>query len=139
MDQFQRRREHFVARMGDGVAVFPSAPELVRTNDTGYSYRQNSDFHYLTGFDEPNSVLVLAPAHREVRSALFVRESDKEKERWSGRRAGVEAAKALSGVDATYPIGELAERLGGFLDTADRLYYAFGIDPGGRCRYATCC
>lgn len=114
--------------MGDGVAIFPSAPELIRTNDTGYTYRQNSDFFYLTGFDEPQSVLVLAPGHREVRSALFVRDSDKDKERWSGRRAGVPRAKAQTGVDATYPIGELAERLGEFLDTSERLYYPLGVD-----------
>ncbi|MBV8460467.1 MAG: aminopeptidase P N-terminal domain-containing protein, partial [Candidatus Eremiobacteraeota bacterium] len=66
MDQFQRRREQFVTRMGDAVAIFPSAPELVRSNDTGISYRQNSDFYYLTGFDEPQSVLILAPGHPEV-------------------------------------------------------------------------
>ena len=128
MDQFQRRREQFVARMGDAVAVFPSAPELVRSNDSGISYRQNSDFYYLTGFDEPQSVLVLAPGHPEVRSALFVREADKDKERWSGRRAGLEGVKARTGADATYPINELADRLNNFLDTSERLYYPFGVD-----------
>ncbi len=128
MNEFQRRREQFQNRMGNAVAIFPSAPELIRTNDTGISYRQNSDLYYLTGFDEPHSVLVLAPRHPQVTSALFVRDHHKDKEIWSGRRAGVDGAKSLTGVDATYPIGELYERLNGFLDTGDQLLYAFGID-----------
>jgi Xaa-Pro aminopeptidase len=128
MNEFQRRRHHFATQMGEAVAIFPSAPEVVRSNDTGYSYRQNSDFYYLTGFEEPDSVLILAPQHPDVKSALFVRVKDKAKETWSGRRAGVEGAKALTGVDATYPISEFEERLGGFLDSADRLLYTFGTD-----------
>ncbi|MDQ6768340.1 MAG: aminopeptidase P N-terminal domain-containing protein [Candidatus Eremiobacteraeota bacterium] len=128
MDEFQRRRQTFVTSIGDGVAIFPSAPIVTRSNDTGYSYRQNSDLHYLSGFDEPESVLVLAPKHPEVKSALFVRPHDKDKETWDGRRAGIEGAKAQTGVDAAYPIAQFEERLGGFLDTADRLFYAFGND-----------
>jgi len=128
MNEFQRRRHQFVSHMGDAVAIFPSAPEVIRSNDTGYSYRQNSDLYYLTGFDEPQSVLVLAPNHSEVKSALFVRSNDKDKETWNGRRAGVDGAKALTGVDASYPIAEFYERLGGFLDTAERVLYAFGSD-----------
>jgi Xaa-Pro aminopeptidase len=79
MNEFQRRRNQFVTRMGDAVAIFPSAPEVIRSNDTGYSYRQNSDLYYLTGFDEPHSILVLAPNHPEAKSALFVQAADKEK------------------------------------------------------------
>jgi len=115
--------------MGDAVAIFPSAPVTIRTGDSSHVYRQNSDLHYLTGFDEPQSVLVLAPLHPQVKSALFVREHDKEKETWNGRRAGIDGAKERIGVDAVYPIGEFSERLGEFLDTADRLLYAFGNDP----------
>ena len=128
MDEFARRRQAFVERMGDAVAVFPSAPEVTRSNDTGYAYRQNSDFYYLTGFTEPESVLVLAPKHPDVKSALFVRVRDKDKETWNGRRAGVDGAKQLTGVDAVYPIAELDEHLGGLLDSSDRLCYAFGVD-----------
>jgi Xaa-Pro aminopeptidase len=128
MNEFQRRRERFVAKIGDAVAIFPSAPERVRTNDTGYEYRQDSDLYYLTGFEEPESVLILAPNHPEVKSALFVRTSDKDKETWNGRRAGVDGAKSLTGVDATYPVTELAERIDGFLDTSDRLFYSFSAD-----------
>src|ERR1700736_3559017 len=129
MSEFQSRRQRFVSHMGQAVAIFPSAPEVVRSNDTGYSYRQNTDLYYLTGFEEPESILVLAPENPETKSALFVRTHDKEKETWDGRRAGVEGAKTLTGVDATYPISEFYERLDGFLETADRLFYSFGTDP----------
>jgi Xaa-Pro aminopeptidase len=119
------RRRRILEAMGDAVAVFPSAPPRIRSNDSEYEYRQDSDFYYLTGFDEPESVLVLSPRHPSVRSALFVRPRDSEREQWEGRRAGVEGARLATGVDATYPIVELQERLGEFLETAPRLYYSF--------------
>lgn len=128
MKEFLNRRQQFVNRMGEAVAIFPSAPEVIRSNDTGYSYRQNTDFYYLTGFLEPESILVLAPGHPDAKSALFVRTHDKDKETWNGRRAGVDGARALTGVDATFPIAEFYERLGGFLETADTLYYSFGTN-----------
>ncbi len=129
MNEFQRRRKRFVERMGEAVAIFPAAPELLRTNDSEFAYRQDTDFYYLTGFEEPHSVLILAPQHPEIKSALFVRTNDKEREQWEGRRWGVEGAKTLLGVDAAYPIGELGQRLGEFLETAGRLYYSFTGDP----------
>jgi Xaa-Pro aminopeptidase len=125
MNEYQRRRERFVKDLGDAVAIIPSADEIIRTNDSEFDFRQDSDFFYLTGFDEPSSVLVLAPAHETIKSALFVRPNDKEKETWNGVRAGVEGAKPLVGVDATYPIGELSSRIGEFLQTSGRLYYSF--------------
>jgi Xaa-Pro aminopeptidase len=128
MNEFQSRRQRFVSRMGQAVAIFPSAPEAVRSNDSDYNYRQNTDLYYLTGFEEPESILVLATQHAEATSALFVRTHDKEKETWNGRRAGVDGAKTLTGVDATYPISEFYERLDGFLETSDRLFYSFGTD-----------
>ncbi len=125
MNEFLRRRERFVKAMGDAVAIFPSAPEVARSNDTDFDFRQDSDFYYLTGFDEPNAVLVLAPNHPTTKSALFVMPNDKEKETWNGRRAGLEGAKTLVGVDATYPTSEFETRLGEFLETSGRLYYSF--------------
>lgn len=125
MNEYQRRREQFVKSLGDAVAIIPSAVEVVRTNDSDFDFRQDSDFFFLTGFDEPSSVLVLAPAHPTVKSALFVRPNDKEKETWNGMRAGVEGAKSLVGVDATYPISELESRIGELLQTSGRLYYSF--------------
>lgn len=128
MTEFARRRAAFVERMGDAVAVFPSAPETVRSNDTHHQYRQDTDLYYLTGFEEPESVLVLAPGHATTKSVLFVRPRDKERETWNGRRAGVDGALTEFGVDAAYPISELDQRLPELLDTAGRLYYAFDRD-----------
>jgi len=128
MKEFARRRADFVAKMGDAVAVFPSAPQAIRSNDSHYSYRQDTDLYYLTGFSEPESVLVLAPKHQETKSVLFVRPRDKERETWDGKRAGIEGAVRDFGVDAAYPISELDARLPGLLDSAGTLYYAFERD-----------
>ncbi|MDQ2818757.1 MAG: aminopeptidase P N-terminal domain-containing protein [Candidatus Eremiobacteraeota bacterium] len=126
MAEFLRRREAFVAKIGDAVAVFPSAPRSIRSHDTEHEYRQDSDFFFLSGFEEPDSVLVLAPNHATLKSVLFVRPRDAERERWEGQRAGVEGAASRCLVDAAYPIDELEERLPELLSSADTLYYAFG-------------
>ncbi len=126
--EFARRRAAFVEKMGDAVAVFPSAPHAIRTNDSHYPYRQDTDLYYLTGFEEPESVLVLAPKHATTKSVLFVRPKDKERETWDGYRAGVEGAVRDFAVDAAYPIAELDARLPELLDTAGTLYYAFDRD-----------
>src|SRR5260221_13924939 len=83
---YAARREAFMASMGEGVAIFPAAPEAIRSNDTGYRYRQDSDFYYLTGFPEPEALCLLSPQHEKERFILFVRPRDKEKEVWTGRR-----------------------------------------------------
>lgn len=126
--EFARRRAEFAAKIGDAVAVLPSAPETIRTNDSHYLYRQDTDLHYLTGFDEPQSVLVLAPGHATTKSVLFVRPRDPEREVWDGKRAGVEGAVRDFGVDAAFPIAELDARLPELLETAQTLYYAFDRD-----------
>jgi len=90
--------------MGKGVAVLPAAPVRVRSHDTEYEYRQNSDMLYLTGFEEPESVAVISTIHPEHRFVLFVRPRDKEKEIWNGRRAGPEGAKAVYGADEVFTI-----------------------------------
>jgi len=97
-------------------------------NDVEYAYRQNSDFFYLTGFNEASAVAVLAPHHEEHKFVLFVRAKDPEKETWHGYRAGVEGAKELYGADEAYPINELGEKLPKYLEKADRIYYHFGRD-----------
>src|SRR5262245_40015483 len=114
--------------MGKGVAVFPAAPMRTRSNDTEYEYRQNSDFHYLTGFDEPESVAVVTTIHPEHRFVLFVRPRDKEKEIWNGRRAGPEGAKAKHGADEAYTIDRLDEVLPKYLENSPRLFYRLGQD-----------
>lgn len=114
--------------MGPGVAVFSAAPVAIRNNDVEHEYRQESDFFYLTGFDEPDSVLVLAPQHATHRVVLFVRPRDPTREVWDGLRAGVEGAVARFGADAAFPIAELAERLPDYVANARRLFYRAGRD-----------
>ncbi|MBI3724380.1 aminopeptidase P N-terminal domain-containing protein, partial [bacterium] len=121
-------RERFMRRMGGGVAVLFSAPVRHRNGDVDFDYRQGSDFHYLTGFPEPDCVLVLAPDRQEGRFVLFVRPRDKEKEIWTGRRAGVDGAKALFGADQAFEVSKLDEELPKILENAPRLHYRVGVD-----------
>ncbi|MBD0335810.1 MAG: aminopeptidase P N-terminal domain-containing protein [Cyanobacteria bacterium Co-bin13] len=127
---YPQRREQLMAQMGSATAVFASAPMAVMHNDVEHPFRQDSDFYYLTGFNEPQAVAVLAPHHEEHRFVLFVRPKDKEKEIWSGYRVGVDEAKERYGADQVYPIGELDEHLPKYLEKADQLYYHFGHDEG---------
>lgn len=125
---YQQRRAALMAQISQGTAVFASAPMAVMHNDVEYTFRQDSDFYYLTGFDEPGAVAVLAPHHEEHRFVLFVRPKDKEKEIWSGRRLGVDAAKEALGADEVFSLTELDAKLPEYLQGADRLYYHFGHD-----------
>lgn len=123
-----QRREQLMAKVGKGTAVFRSAPMAVMHNDVEYNFRQDSDFFYLTGFNEPNAVAVLAPHHEEHRFVLFVQPKDLEKETWTGYRVGVEAAKERFGADVVYSIDELDEKLPQYLEKSDRIYYRLGRD-----------
>lgn len=126
--EYQQRREQLMTKIGNGTAIFRSAPMAVMHNDVEYAYRQDSDFFYLTGFNEPEAVAVIAPHHEEHKFILFVRPKDPEKETWSGYRTGVEAAKKLYGADEAFPINELNEKLPGYLKKADKIYYRLGRD-----------
>lgn len=126
---FKRRREAFMKAMGPGVAVIPSAPSAHRTADQDFGYRQDSDFYYLTGFKEPESVLVLVPQHPEHQVILFVRPRDKEREIWDGRRAGTEGAMREYGADAAYTIDQLETVLPQYLDNQSTLYFRIGRAP----------
>ncbi|HEY6122860.1 MAG TPA: Xaa-Pro aminopeptidase [Pyrinomonadaceae bacterium] len=110
------------------VAIIPAAREAVRSNDTNYRYRQDSDFLYLTGFEEPEAIAVLAP-EREQKYTLFVRPRDPDREIWDGRRAGVVGAKEDFGAEQAFPITDFTERLQDILDGADTLYYRLGVRP----------
>ncbi len=122
------RRQALMERMDDAVAVFFAAPETVRNNDVHHDYRQDSDFWFLTGFEEPESVLVLMP-HREPgeQVLLFLREKDPEREVWDGFRVGVDDACAQLGVDVAHSVKTLGEKLPDCLKGARRLYYALGL------------
>src|SRR4030095_277996 len=119
----------FMRRMDQkSVAIIPSAREATRSNDTQYRFRQDSDFLYLTGFEEPEAIAIVAPA-REQKYTLFVRPRDPEREIWDGRRAGVEGAKSEYGADEALPIVEFDEKLNDILDGANKLYYRLGVNP----------
>lgn len=126
--EYRQRREQLMAKIGNGTAIFRSAPVAVMHNDVEYNFRQDSDFYYLTGFNEAEAVAVLAPHHPEHRFVLFVQPKDLEKEVWTGYRVGVEKAKELYGADEAYPITELDEKLPQYLEKSDRIYYHLGRD-----------
>ena len=116
----------FMRRMDPkSVAIIPAAREAVRSHDTNYRYRQNSDFFYLTGFEEPEAIAVIAPSEAK-KFTLFVRPRDPERAIWDGYRAGVEGAKADYSADEAFPIAEFDEKLPEILDGPASLYYAFG-------------
>jgi Xaa-Pro aminopeptidase len=129
-DTFARRRDALFDAMSaaspGAVAVLPAAPVFVRNNDVEHEYRQDSDFFYVTGFDEPDAVLVLdAPARK---ATYFVRPRDREREVWDGRRAGVDGVKELYGAHEAFPIAELEEKLPNLLQNRRRVYYRFGTN-----------
>ncbi|OLE54735.1 MAG: hypothetical protein AUG51_06405 [Acidobacteria bacterium 13_1_20CM_3_53_8] len=118
--------EEFIKRMDqDSVAIIASAPEATRSNDTQYRFRQNSDLYYLTGFEEPESIAVIAPK-QEKKFTLFVRSRDPEKEIWDGRRAGIEGAVRDFGAEEAFPVSEFSEKLGDLINNARNLYYRVG-------------
>ena len=127
--EHEARRRAALERLGAGVLVLTAAPVHVRNHDVEHPYRQDSDFFYLTGLDEPESVAVITNRHAEHRYVLFVRPRDPERETWDGPRVGVEGAVSKLGADAAFPISELAERLPGYLANAPRVMYALGRDP----------
>jgi Xaa-Pro aminopeptidase len=126
---YARRRKQLMRIAGDdAILVLAAAPERIRSRDTHYPYRQDSDFWYLTGFTEPESVLVLVPGRRHGEALLFCRERDPDREAWDGPRAGPEGAVEALGMDDAYPIDDLDEILPGLLEGRSRVYYHFGRD-----------
>lgn len=100
------RRERFAGLIGNGIALIPAAAQVIRNNDVEHSFRQDSSFYYLTGFDEPDAVMLLDPSATDEQYVLFVRPRNREREIWDGRRAGTEGAKERYGADASYPVSE---------------------------------
>ena len=126
---YARRRKQLMRSAGDdAILVLPAAPERIRSRDTHYPYRQDSDLLYLTGFPEPDAVLVLVPGRSHGESILFCRERDAEREGWDGPRSGTEGAVEQFGMDDAYPIADLDEILPSLLEGRTRVYYHFGRD-----------
>ena len=125
MKPYADRRARLLAQMEAGsVAVIGTAPEATRNADTEYPYRHDSSFYYLTGFIEPEAVLVLvAPrGNAAAQSILFCREKHLESEIWDGYRYGPEAAREAFGFDAAHPVGALDEHMVRHLSNASALY-----------------
>jgi Xaa-Pro aminopeptidase len=129
-EEFARRRRQLMRLMGrDSIAIIPAAPVRHRNNDVEYPYRQDSDFQYLTGFGEPESVAVLVPGREHAQYVLFVRDRDPERETWDGRRAGTEGATRQYGADDAFPISDIDEILPGLMENRTRVFYAMGTHP----------
>lgn len=126
---FAARRARLLQTMGHGVAIIPTAPEHARNRDSHYPYRFDSYFWHLTGFAEPEAVLVLI-AGATPRSVLFCREKNEEREIWDGLRLGPAAAPAKLGIDEAWPIDELEQRLPPLLANQPTLFHSFGHDAG---------
>jgi Xaa-Pro aminopeptidase len=125
--EFTRRRRDLMAQMEpDSIAIVPAAREKIRNRDTDYPFRQDSDFFYLTGFPEPDAVLVLLPGRVHGEAVMFCRERDPEMELWNGYREGPEGVCANYSADDAFPIGDIDDILPGLIEGRERVYYAMG-------------
>ncbi len=123
--EYARRRKHLMELIGpNGIAIVVAAPERVRSRDTLFVYRQDSDFFYLTGFLEPESVAVLMPGRSQGQFLMFCRERNPDREQWDGPRAGPDGAVADFAADDAFPIADLDDILPGLLERSDRVYYS---------------
>jgi Xaa-Pro aminopeptidase len=125
----RRRRQRLLDELGDGVLLLPTAPELLRNGDVHFEYRPGSDFHFLTGFPEPEAVLLAWRTGRgRHRAELFVRPRDAAREIWDGKRFGIKGAVQDFGVDAAHPFGELWQKLPELLAPHRTLFFRLGQD-----------
>ncbi|MFT4045295.1 MAG: Xaa-Pro aminopeptidase [Solimonas sp.] len=141
--EYARRRAGLMKRIGaGGVAIIPSAREVVRARDTHYKFRQDSDFAYLTGFPEPDAVAVLVPGRkvdgRKAEFVLFVRGRDPAREIWDGRRAGAQGAVRDYGADEAFTIDAFEEQLGALLAGRARVHYTMGEHAAWDAKIAAC-
>ena len=125
-----KHRNAYMEAIGpNAVALVRSPPEYTRNGDNQFPFRQSSDLYYLTGFAEPEAALVLRPGAEKDRVVLFVRPKDPERETWTGRRIGVEAAPEKFGVEVAYSIDDLEEKLPDLIANNDDLHFSLGLDP----------
>ncbi len=125
--EFERRRRQLMRVLGkDAIAILPAAPVRRRNGDIEFSYRQDSNFHYVTGFPEADAVAVLAPGRPQGEYVLFVRERDRLREAWDGPRCGPDGAVAAYGADDAFPIADIDEILPGLMEDRPRIFYSMG-------------
>jgi Xaa-Pro aminopeptidase len=125
--EFARRRKNLMAQLEpNSIAIVPAATEKIRNRDADYPFRQDSDFYYLSGFAEPDAVMVLLPGRKLGQYILFCRDRDPAMELWNGYRAGPEGACADYGADDAFPVSDIDDILPGLLEGRERVYYAMG-------------
>lgn len=130
LSAFKLRRERFLAQLGGNAAVIPAASLVVHHSDCEYPFRQNSDFWYLTGFDEPEAVALFLPYRpKGERFILFVASKNPELEVWNGVRCGIEGATSQFGVDIAHPLDDLEGRLASYLEGAENIAFRVGKHP----------
>lgn len=127
--EFAKRRKRLMQMMGkDSIAILPTAPSLIRNRDVEFRYRPDSDFYYLTGFEEPDAVIVLIPKRKHGEFVMFCRESDPTMETWVGPRAGLDGAREQLGADDAFPISDIDDILPGLLENRSRVFYTMGCN-----------
>lgn len=125
--EYARRRKYLMEHMEENsIAIVPAGSEKARSRDTHYPFRQDSDFSYLSGFPEPEAVLVLVPGREHGEYVLFCRDKNKERELWDGYRAGPNGAVKDYAADDAFPIDDIDEILPGLLEGRERVYYSMG-------------
>jgi len=127
--EFARRRKQLMRMMGENsIAILPTANEQVRNRDVLFPFRPDSDFYYLTGFSEPEAVMVLLPNRKQGEFLMFCREKDPVKETWDGYRAGLEGAMEQYGADDAFPFSDIDDILPGLLEQRERVFYEMGCN-----------
>ncbi|MGR8980332.1 MAG: Xaa-Pro aminopeptidase [Gammaproteobacteria bacterium] len=125
--EFNKRRKQLMQRIGKGnIALIGSAMSRIRNRDVHYPFRQDSDFYYLTGFNEPDSLAVFIPGREQGEYILFCREFDETKALWEGAHAGLEGATTHYEADDSFPIDDLDEILPGMLENKSKVFYPMG-------------
>jgi Xaa-Pro aminopeptidase len=127
LDEFSLRRRRLMSAMGEGLAIIPTSPELIRNRDSHYPFRFDSYFYYLSAFKEPESVLFII-AGAEPKTVLFCRAKDMEREIWDGFRYGPAAAVVEFGIDEAYSINQLDEIAPKLIANQSKLFYSLGAD-----------
>ena len=127
--EFKRRRKQVMNQIGKGnIGIIASAPNQTRNRDVDYPYRQDSDFYYLTGFNESGALAVFIPGREQGEYILFCREFDEKKALWEGAHSGLEGATAHYGADDSFPIDDLNDILPGMLESKAKVFYPMGRD-----------
>lgn len=125
--EFARRRKQLMDMVGPGgIAILPSAPVRLRSRDVEYRYRQDSDFYYLSGFEEPDAVIALVPERDKGEFVIFCRERNPDKELWDGKRAGPDGAIQDYAADDAFPIDDIDDILPGIMESCSRVFYTMG-------------